>query len=187
MDSHVKVSGAWKRTENIHVKVSSAWKQVQNAYVKVGGVWKQFYQLVVVVLSGGNGGTVNQGDGAGTPWDTIVGIRFNIDGSVETGTRKRGAAITWSAAGDWIDPTSAITGNEEVRFTNLVQNIDSTDWTVEAAIDDTWIGITTTRTWTSQKTNSGQRDFDCDFEVRDTGAGLGPTGSSYSFTMNNFS
>lgn len=182
MTGHVKVSSAWKQLESIHVRVGGVWKQVSSASVRVAGTWKEWF--VNTVLSGGNGGSVSRVDSS-APFNTSVLIRFNTDGSVETGTVINGGATAWSSAGDWIDPTAAISGNEEVRFTNLVQNIGSTDWTTEAAADDTWIGITTTRTWISNKTNSGSRDFDCDFEVRDTGAGLDTGTASYSFLILN--
>jgi hypothetical protein len=179
MDGHVKVSGAWKRINKMYVKVSGTWKEVQNAYVKTGGAWKQFF--VNAVLSGGNGGSVIQGDGA-APYNTTVAIRFNTDGTVETGKSVNGAAITWSSAGNWIDPTSAITGTEDVRFTNF-NGAGGGDWTIEAAADDTWIGITTTRTWQMNSTVLESISFDCDFEVRDTGLDTGS--SSYTFTINN--
>ena len=139
---------------------------------------------VTPFLSGGDGGTVQQIDGI-SPYDTTVGIRFNADGTIETGKSLNGAAITWSPAGNWINPAAAISGNEEVRFTNLIVNSGSGDWTTEAAADDTWIDITSTRTWLRNRTTVGTNDFDVDFQVRDTVIGL-PTGSSfYSFIANN--
>ena len=138
---------------------------------------------IAAILSGGDGGSVNQGDGA-APYDTTVGIRFLTDGSVQTGKSVNGAAITWSDAGDWIDPLSLISGNEEVRFTNF-NGAGGGDWTVEAAADDTWIGITTTRVWTMQSTVFESISFTCDFEVRDTTAGWETGSSSYTFTINN--
>jgi len=138
--------------------------------------------LDATVLSGGSGGTVSQTDPAST-YDTTVGIRFNTDGTVEKGVSLDGAAISWSSAGNWIDPVGEITGTEEVRFTNLVINLGPGDWTTEAAPDDTFIGITETRTWLSNKTAAGDRDFDCDFEVQDSGLDTGS--SSYSFIIDN--
>lgn len=42
-NSHVRVSGVWKKIKTKHVKVSGVWKKVKNAYVRVGGSWKKVY------------------------------------------------------------------------------------------------------------------------------------------------
>lgn len=137
------------------------------------------------LLSGGSGGTVTQADVV-APYNSIVAIRFNEDGSIETGKSQNGAAITWSSAGNWITPTALISGNEEVRFTNLTQLEGSTDWTTEAAADDTWVAIAGgPRTFSSNKTDSGTRSFSCDFEVRDTVENRTTGTASYTFTIAN--
>lgn len=138
---------------------------------------------VGLVMDGGNGGLVEQIDGA-SPYDTTVGIRFNTDGTVEVGRELNGGGVSWSAAGDWLTPVSEITGNEEVRFTGLSITTGPGSFTTLAATEDTWIGITTTRTWLSNKTISGDRVFTCTFEVRDTGAGRSG-GSFYTFSIQN--
>lgn len=179
MPGHINVSSVWKEVKKIHINVSGVWKEVEKAYINVSGVWKQFH--VNTVLSGGNGGTVSQVDGA-APYDSTVGIRFNTDGTVETGTSLNGAGISWVSAGNWIDPVSEITGTEDVRFTNF-NGAGGGDWTTEAAADDTWIGITTTRTWLMNSTVLETISFTCDFEVRDTGIDTGS--SSYTFSITN--
>lgn len=135
------------------------------------------------LLSGGDGGTVSETDAVST-YDTTVSIRFNTDGTVETGKSTDGAAITWSSAGTWINDTTRISGNEDVRFTNF-NGAGGGDWTTEAAADDTWIAITTTRTWSMNSTVFETISFTCDFEVRDNGTGISTTASSYTFTINN--
>lgn len=137
------------------------------------------------ILSGGSGGTVSQVDGV-APYDSNVAIRFNEDGTVETGKSQNGAAISWSSAGSWITPNSLVSGNEEVRFTNLSQISGSTDWTTEAAADDAWVAISGgPRVFSSNKSTSGTRSFSCDFEVRDTVENRTTGTASYTFTINN--
>jgi hypothetical protein len=180
-DVSINVAGTWKAIDNCEVNVGGAWKQVEEISINVGGVWKTAW--VNTQLSGGTGGTVSQVDGL-SPYNSTVAIRFNTDGTVETGTSLNGAAISWSSAGNWIDPVANISGNEEVRFTNF-NGAGGGDWTSEAAADDVWIGITTTRSWSMNSTVLETISFTCDFEVRDTGAGLDTGSSAYTFSITN--
>ncbi len=140
---------------------------------------------VGITLKGGTGGTVSRVDGV-APYDTIVGVRFNTDGTVETGKSINGAAITWSAAGEWIEPNGEADNTYSVRYTNKV---GTPDFTIKAAIEDTWIALVDgLRTWTMQSTIEENRTFDCDFEVRKTAGAPPNTGSSaYTFTIANTS
>ena len=145
-------------------------------------LWVMAGGSVGATLSGGTGGTVEAIDGIST-YDSTVGIRFNTNGTIETGTSIDGAAITWSSAGSWI-LNGTPDNSYSVRFTSLVQDIGTGDWTVEAAADDTWVSLVdSSRTWTSNKTDAGQRQFTCSFEVRKT-AGAPPTTGSSSYTFN---
>lgn len=138
------------------------------------------------ILSGGAGGTVQQSDGA-SPYDTTVGIRFNTNGTVETVEVLNGGAFVWTAAGNWIDPAASADGTYDVRFTNLVVNSGSGDWTTEAAVDDAWIALSAQRIWLMNSTTPIENDFDCDFEVRKS-AGPPPAtgGTAWTFNINNF-
>lgn len=136
------------------------------------------------VLSGGDGGTVSQGDGI-APYNSTVSIRFNTDGTIETGKSVNGAATTWSPAGDWITPTGAASSDYDVRFTNF-NGAGGGDWSTEAAADDTWIDLGTLRLWTMNSTVEETISFTCDFEVRDGGGAPPGTGSSsYTFSITN--
>lgn len=137
-----------------------------------------------LTLSGGTGGTVSQLDSVST-YDTTVSIRFNTDGTVETGKSIDGAGTTWSAAGNWITPTSAASVSYDVRFTTF-NGAGGGDWTSEAAADDTWIDLGTLRLWTMNSVVQETISFTCDFEVRD-GDGAPPTTgtASYTFTIEN--
>lgn len=137
------------------------------------------------ILSGGTGGTVTQVDGA-SPYNTTVGIRFNVDGTIQTGKSQNGAAVTWSNAGNWITPTASASNVYDVRFTSF-NGTGGGDWTTEAAIDDTWISLVdAVRTWLMVSTTAEEISFTCAFEVRDGGGAPPATGSSnYTFSIVN--
>jgi len=138
----------------------------------------------VIVLSGGDGGAVLQNDSV-APYDTQVGVRFNTDGTIETGKSLNGAAIIWSAAGDWIDPTSDADSSYSVRFTNF-NGAGGGNWTAESAADDVWIGLGSQRIWRMRSTAFEDINFTADFEVRKTAGAPPATGSaSYTFSIEN--
>jgi len=180
---YVDDNGTLREITGIYVNDNGTLRDIQSGWVNDNGTLRQFFSKIT--LSGGTGGTVSETD-VGSPFDTTVGIRFNTDGTIEKGTSVNGAGISWSSAGSWIDPESAASSAYDVRFTNLVVNTGAGDWTAEAEADDQWIAISSTRTWTANRTSAGSWDFDCDFEVR---ANAGPppaTGSaSYTFTIDN--
>ncbi len=139
---------------------------------------------VSIVLDAGNDGTVAEADDV-SPYDTTVGIRFNTDGTVETGKSVDGAAITWSAAGEWIDPNAQADSTYSVRFTNF-NGASGGDWTTEAAADDAWIGLGSQRVWLMNSTSFETISFTTDFEVRRTSGAPPATGSSsYTFQVLN--
>jgi len=136
-------------------------------------------------LDAGDGGDVQRNDFS-APYDSTVAIRFNANGTVETGRALDGAAITWSDAGVWIIPSTEASSVYDVRFTNLTVNSGGSDWSTEAAADNIWINLGTARTWSNNRTGSGLFDFDCDFEVRDGGGAPPATASrTYGFIINN--
>ena len=134
------------------------------------------------VLGAGPGGTISQLDPSST-YDTTVGIRFNTNGTIDTGKQLDGGGITWTSAGTWIDPTGNASNAHDVRFTSFVSGASSGDWTSEAAADDVWITLVDgVRTWIMNSTIAETRDFTCNFEVRD-GDGAPPTTATASYTF----
>lgn len=133
---------------------------------------------LVITLAGGAGGDVIQVDPI-SPYDSSVAIRFNPDGTVETGNEINGGGINWSDDGTWIDPLGEADGTYDVRFTNLSQIAGVGNWTIEAAADDTWINLGAQRVWVSTKTVAGERRFSVDFEVRKNAGAPPATGSSF--------
>lgn len=134
-----------------------------------------------LALDAGDGGTVQQVDGV-APYDTTVAIRFNTDGTVETGKQLNGGGISWTSAGRWHPETPGTPGNFDVRFTNF-DGSGGGDWTTEASADDVWVAISTTRTYTMNSTSAESINFDCTFETRGEGAVQGS--SDYTFSIVN--
>ena len=133
-----------------------------------------------VSLDGGNGVTVSANDGV-SPYNSTVGIRFNTDGTVETGSRINGAAIAWVNGGVWIDPLYVADSSFSVRFTNF-DGSGGGDWTSEAAADDVWVNLSGQLTWLFTSTILGTDSFSVDWEVRKT-AGAPPATASVGQTF----
>jgi hypothetical protein len=176
-------AGVLREIKGVWVNDAGVLREIQTAWVNDSGTLRQIYQ--VITLGGGDGGTIEQADAVST-YDTTVAIRFNTDGTIETGLSEDGAAITWSSAGDWIDPNAGASADYDVRFTNF-NGAGGGDWTAEAAADDAWIAlVTASRLWSMNSTVQESISFTADFEVRD-GSGAPPvTGSaSYTFSITN--
>lgn len=180
MPFSVRDAGAWKEVlaTGFSVRNAGAWLGVKAAWVRDAGAWKQFFQSIV--LSGGDGGIVTAIDGS-SPYDSSVAIRFNTDGTVDTGSGIDGA-LSFSAAGVWIDPTSEASGNYSVRYTNRV---GTSDFTTKAANEDIWTALSGARQWTMNHTTDGTFDFDCDFEVRDDVGSVDTGSSAWTFNISN--
>ena len=132
-------------------------------------------------LSAGLGGLIFVGD-PGPPHDSLVGIRFNTDGTVEAGVAIDSASMVWSSWGIWAPASVANTTDFSVRYTNRV---GAEDFTFKAAAEDSFATINTTRTWIWQENSSGVLTFDCDFEVRYEPGGRPDASAAYTFRINN--
>lgn len=119
------------------------------------------------------------------PFDSTVGIRFNTDGTVEKGEENNGGGVVWTqidAATDWIIPNDRAESTYEVRYTNRV---GTPDFTTQAGAEDTWIDMSTQRTWLWNETTSGNKTFDADFEMRRGSSGAAETSATYTFNIFN--
>ena len=120
------------------------------------------------------------------PCASTVGIRFNTDGTIETGFTVDSGPISWTAAGDWITPTTSANNRYDVRFTNF-NGAGGGDWSTEAAADDVWISLVDSqRLWDMFTSSEETITFVTDFEVRD-GDGAPPATDTveYTFTITN--
>lgn len=132
--------------------------------------------VVETTLNAGPGGTKQKLD-PNSPWNSSVSIRFKTDGTIEIDV---GAGYV--DVGDWITPVDRADNAYDVRFTNF-NGAGGGDWTSEAAADNVWVDLGTTRTWTMASAVEESISFTCDFEVRD-GGGAPPATDSSSYTFN---
>ncbi len=176
--------GALREITGIFVNDSGTLREIESGWINDGGALRQFYTNII--LSAGDGGTIQQGDGA-SPWGSTVGVRFNTDGTVDSGLQVNDLGIVWSAAGVWITPTSAASSAYDVRFTSCSQTTGTGFFTTVAAAEDTWIAISTWRDFTSYSSIEEEREFDCTFEVRVNTGDRPATGSAvYTLHIINF-
>ena len=108
----------------------------------------------LIILPGG----LSEATGGGTQ---TAGWRFNRDGTVD-----RFVNGSYTFAHNWFRGSDPNPGdNYEIRA--LPPFPDS--WTVRAAPDNTWIGLTGDRLWFVQRTVAGFSLAASDFELRETG------------------
>jgi hypothetical protein len=121
-DMHTRVSGTWKKVNELHVKVSGVWKAVQTGYIKVSGTWKEFYNALAYALSGESGIIGFQIQ----PNTAIAGVRVNADGTIDkiTGNASSPTYTQIDAATDWVIPNGGATGAERFRCTDNNANLD---------------------------------------------------------------
>ena len=156
--------------------------------------------LSVLTLSGGRKNTgpmpnahrVFDFNASNTSFGTSLYIRFNPDGSVETGTEiSSSTGINWTAAGNWITGGTFTASEYDVRFTNWAHanpGISSTDanWEIKPVADDNWISLDSVRTWSKFKLPSINLQWTGDFEVRRRlGAPPATGSSSWYFSIHN--
>ena len=151
----------------------------------MGGYLSQGGGTPPTTLDGGNGGTVQRIDGI-SPFNTGVAIRFNTNGTVETGTSINGGAYAFSSAGNWIN-NGTPDNSYSVRCTNISIISGPGSWGTRPVADDSWISLVdAVRLWNRNLTVGGTREFTCTFEVRKTAGAPPATGSSnYTFKIDN--
>jgi hypothetical protein len=141
-----------------------------------------------LTLNGGSGGTVTVFDGSGGPYNTGLAVRFNTDGTVEKGTFTQGAAMTWVAAGNWITGGAFTASEYDVRFTNWADTGGgaSENFDTKPVADDSWISLSSNRTWQKDSTTTDILNWSGDFEVRKNAGAPPATGSSsWTFVLEN--
>jgi len=102
-NSHVRVSGVWKKIKTKHVKVSGVWKKVKNAYVRVGGSWKKVYAGSFVFNATISANTQNY-----NLKSAAIGAGWNqVDPLVATVTINSGVYVGSSSTGSYAFDTGA--------------------------------------------------------------------------------
>jgi hypothetical protein len=130
-----------------------------------------------------SGETISGSDGTASPWSSEASIRFLADGRIQKKQTIDGAGgwITIDSATDWIKPGWKSDGVYEVRYTNKV---GASGFSTEAAVEDTWIAISTTREWLWVETAEGVDSFTVDFEIRYASGGT-LASTTYNFDVDN--
>lgn len=149
-DPHVRVSGTWQEVDEIHARVSGTWQEVDEGWVKVSGTWQQFYAAFTVTLDSIY--TASAFNGAGG--DSAAGVRVKRDGNISVAENDGGTALSYTAdvggtPNEWADPPSATIGDAyHVRMLR-------TSGTLTAGTDNTWLALTSDRTFENTQTGLG--------------------------------
>lgn len=130
-----------------------------------------------------DGATALAGVDTSAPYDSIAGIRFNTDGTIDLITGLNGSVVytQTDAATDWIIPNSAASVDYDVRF---VSYSGGTPFSTGATTTGNWIDLGATRDWFRNETDVRTDTSTCTFEVRDPGGTTVDTGV-YLFTIDN--
>jgi hypothetical protein len=135
MTAHVKVAGTAQPITGIHVKVGGVIQAVQSGWVKIGGVIQQFYSALSVAL---NNGAIDATRISGA--STTATISFTSAGLCDythngnSGSDSSSTDYTWLVAG----------ANSDVEI-YVSATGDTPDLTGTL---NTWLALSTTRTWT---------------------------------------
>lgn len=97
-------------------------------------------------------------------------VRFNTDGTIDKLTGNTPDVIQIDASTDWIRPNSAAGGASwEIRF--VTTPTDAFD--IQSAVKDTWIDISSNRTWGYQQVGIGTKTSgNITFEIRIVGSNI---------------
>ena len=147
-----------------------------------------YESIGALTLDGGSGGAHFVFDGSGAPYSTNLAVRFNTDGTVEKGKSIGGAIIAWVAAGNWITGGAFTASEYDVRFTNWADTGGgaSENFDAKPVADDSWISLSSNRTWQKNSTTEVILNWTGDFEVRKNAGAPPATGSSsWSFELEN--
>jgi hypothetical protein len=149
---NARVGGVWKQLPAGYVRVSGVWKRLLEAHVKVSGVWKEI-TFPLVTLSGGSavGATLS-------PTNSIAAFTFNSDGTVDV--NQDGSVVQISSGTDWIIPNGDASGSYEIRA-----SLNSGD-TPDLGALDTWLPLSTNRTWQFTRTIGGTSACNLTIEIR---------------------
>jgi hypothetical protein len=128
--------------------------------------------LFFALLSTGKSGQVNL-DGHTVDSDlqaatAHVGIRFNADGTVQMTIADANTWVQIDAAADWITPNDAADSSYELRYTNAVGDI----FTTESSAEDVWVDLSVDRFYRIARVPTGTDTVTCDFEIRLGGSTL---------------
>lgn len=106
-------------------------------------------------------GTFYSSDATGP---VTTSVRFNSDGTVDKDSNIDGVG----ARGSWFSgaPRTGVGSGYEIRSLSAGA---SGGWFSAAEVDDTWVALSSNRTWTARRTTSGVETVVRTFEIRRVG------------------
>ena len=138
---------AWKNVTNLRVGVSSAWKQAQSVWVGVGGLWKKAWDYLnadaIAVFA-------SDFDGLAGPVNA-TGV-YDSNGTVR---KIEGGATT--SLGTWL-----LVGNNS----DFEIYLSGTGNTPSGSALNTWLPLSTTRSWYLDLPGSGSESFSGTIQIR---------------------
>ena len=139
--------------------------------------------LFFTIKSGGIHGQVTlSGETLTRNDESVVGVRFNADGTVDS--LLDGSYAQIDNATDWIIPNNAAPGLYQVRVTSVTETDSSGNgWQAAAAANDTWIALTSNRLWAvvaAGPTGADSGGMDFNVEIR---FGAGPVVATGAYSL----
>jgi hypothetical protein len=141
---------AWKNVTNIKVGSGSVWKQAQSVWVGVGGVWKKAWDYL-----NADAIPLSASDFDGLQGPVSASCLYSTDGNcytIEGGAAavNRGA---WLLVGSTSDFQIRVTGTGDTPIGDSL---------------NTWLALTSTRSWGFSLPGQGTRSFTGTAELRRT-------------------
>jgi hypothetical protein len=148
MPQHINVAGTWKNS-TVWINVAGTWKKAA-VWQNVAGVWKQITTLITATLPASMFSQWLVFSGTADAYVTL--------NSAGTWLERGGSNGTWI---DGVNPASAY----EARWTN-------TSGTLSYGTADTWLALSTTRSWGVQKSSPvGIKSCSGTLEIREAASG----------------
>lgn len=162
MTTHVNDSSVWRQLTEVHVNDSGVWRRITEIHVNDGGTWRQVFSGDTLQL------TVTTVNAVLVGGPAVAGWRLHTDGQLY----RRINAGGYIAQSNWITPTSSA-ANYECRWNGI-----GTDPDVNPGGENTWLPLTSIRTWeTTSPVNAQEiRQFNIEIGLLGTSTALiGPT------------
>lgn len=145
-ETHVRVSGSWRKINKTHVKVSGTWQEVKEIWVKVSGVWQKVFQYL-------NAAITDQAITAGASGVASTGAyRLNSNGQAQAGDNGSYTNLeTWLLAGTNADFECRATLNSG---------------TLSSGSTGVWESLSSSREWTRSVAANGFAQTNITVEIR---------------------
>lgn len=159
-------SSTWRTIAGLHVNDSGAWREIVLQYVNDAGTWRVTHDVV-------NLANVSASHDAVAPANGVASIRVGNDGIV---AKEEGSGSGFVTQYSWDLSSGAFSrGNYEVRLSGA--------FFLTGSSLDTWLALSTSRTWTLTRSSLGGPTVDSGtVEIRDAGTGIVLASATFSFS-----